>query len=151
MAQVEISEMEMEKVRQIEEFQRRLLKLNSESETDLLGLNNFLVDLDKAYAKAHDQGIQWEQVLGKCRLVIVDEELKYTRIVDSTRQLYLMLCRRNGRDPNLKEASLEDQLDYVKEEIEILVEVLEKATAFMATEEQSLQGEQGTGPEKRRQ
>lgn len=137
--------MEKQKLKDIEDFQRRLIKLDQDSETDFLGLNNFIVDLEKAYEMAHSQGIQWEQVLVKSRDVIVHEEVKFTRIIDSTRQLYLLLCKRNGREPNLQSVSVEDQLDYIKDETEILVTVLEKATAFMATEERSLQGERGTG------
>lgn len=137
--------MEKQKLKDIEDFQRRLIKLDQDSETDFLGLNNFIVDLEKAYEMAHSQGIQWEQVLVKSRDVIVNEEVKFTRIIDSTRQLYLLLCKRNGREPNLQSVSVEDQLDYIKDETEILVTVLEKATAFMATEERSLQGERGTG------
>lgn len=136
--------METRKLREIEQFQRRLVQLSNDSTTDFLGLNNFLVDLDKAYDKAHSQGIEWEQVLVQSRDVIVGEEAKCTRIIDSTRQLYVLLCKRNGREPNLQAVSLEGQLDYIKDEIEILVNVRDKATAFMATEEESLQGERGT-------
>lgn len=145
LAQVEISEMEKKKITEIEEFQQRLVKLSNDSETDFLGLNNFIVDLDQAYEKAHLQAIKWEQVLVKSRDVIVSEEVKFTRIIDSTRQLYLLLCKRNGRDPNLQNVSVEDQLDYIKEETEILASVLDRANAYMATEEKSLQGERGTG------
>lgn len=145
MAQVEISEDEERKVREIEEFQQRLSKITTDSETDILGLNNFLVDLEKAYEKARVEGIQWEQVLTESRDFIVNEEVKFNRIIDSTRQLYLLLCKRNGKDPNLKHVSVEGQLDFIKDEIDILRNVLDKATKFMATEERSLLGEKGTG------
>lgn len=144
LAQVEISEMEMQKVREIEEFQQRMVQLTNDSNTDFLGLNNFLVDLDKAYEKAHAQGIAWEQVLVKSRDVIVGEESKCTRIIDSTRQLYLLLCKRNGREPNLQDVTVEDQLDYIRDETEILVQVLKSATEFMSANEESVQGEKGT-------
>lgn len=137
--------MEEEKVHEIEKMQHQLSELNSSAETDFLGLNNFLVELEKSYEKAHSEGLQWERVLIESRNVIVGEELKFTRLIDATRQLYLLLCKRNGKEPNLRDTSVEDQLDYIKDEIEILRTVLEKATAFMATEEQSVQGEKGTG------
>lgn len=145
LAQVEISEMEEEKVHEIGQIQEQLIKLSTASETDFLGLNNFLVNLEKAYERAHSEGIQWEQVLVKSRDFIVDQEVKFTRIIDSTRQLYLLLCKRNTREPNLKDVSVEGQLDFIKDEIEILRSVLEKATKFMATEEKSVQGERGSG------
>lgn len=145
MAQVEISDMEKQKVEEIGEFQKRLVNLSNHSETEFLGLNNFLVDLDKAYEHGQSQGVKWEQVLVKSRDVIVDEETKFTRLIDSARQLYLLICKRNGKDPNLHKMSIEVQLDYIKDEIEILVDVLATATECMHQEEKSLLGEHGTG------
>lgn len=137
--------MEQQKVQEIEDFQRQLVKSRNDSETEFLGQNNFLVNLEKSYERARAQGIQWEQVLVQSRDVIVTEEAKFTRLVDSTRQLYLMLCKRSGREGNLQNVTIEDQLDYIKDEAEILVKVMEEATGFMAREEKSLIGERGTG------
>lgn len=137
--------MEQQKVQEIEDFQRQLVKSRNDSETEFLGQNNFLVNLEKSYERARAQGIQWEQVLVRSRDVIVTEEAKFTRLVDSTRQLYLMLCKRSGREGNLQNVTIEDQLDYIKDEAEILVKVMEEATEFMAREEKSLIGERGTG------
>lgn len=137
--------MEQQKVQEIEDFQRQLVKSRNDSETEFLGQNNFLVNLEKSYERARAQGIQWEQVLVRSRDVIVTEEAKFTRLVDSTRQLYLMLCKRSGREGNLQNVTIEDQLDYIKDEAEILVKVMEEATGFMAREEKSLIGERGTG------
>lgn len=61
--------------------------------------------------------------------------------MDSIQHLYLLLAVRNDEKTKLKKYDISGQLDYIRDEIEILEKIIRRAHHKMAKEKMSLLGE----------
>lgn len=67
-------------------------------------------------------------------------------MVDSIQQLYQLLAKRNDeKGIKLKKYDVSGQLDYIRDEIEILEDIIKRAHHKMAKEGMSLLGEGSNG------
>lgn len=62
-------------------------------------------------------------------------------MIDSIQHLYQLLAKRNDERSKLKKYDVSGQLDYIRDEIEILEDIIRRAHHKMAKEGMSLLGE----------
>lgn len=105
--------------------------------------------LQKEYETAKEKCVKWEKSLQATKSVIVDDEFQTWRLLDQIQQLYSVLCRRNGKDVIFKRHEVEKQLDYIKEEIETIQEIIEVSKKMMENEARSDIAENGSGKHKK--
>lgn len=64
--------------------------------------------------------------------------------MDSIQHLYTLLVTRNGDKAKFKRFDVGNQLDYIKDEMEVLENIIHKAEKKMLKETKSMLGEKGT-------
>lgn len=84
---------------------------------------------------------KWEKTLTTAKDYIVENEKQTITLVDSIEHLYQLLAKRNDEKIRLKKFDVGAQLDYIRDEIEILEDILKRAHHKMAKESQSMLGE----------
>lgn len=89
--------------------------------------------------------LKLENILNPSKEVIAEKEKEMFMLLGQIQQVYLMLCDRNDEEPKFKREQTEEQLDYIKREIEIILEVIEMANEMMALETRSDIAEYGSG------
>lgn len=77
--------------------------------------------------------------------IITEEEKEAFMELDQIQQLYLMFCQRNGIEPEFKREQVEEQLDFIKMEIEIMFDIIKMANEMMDLESRSDIAEHGSG------
>lgn len=77
--------------------------------------------------------------------VIASEEMETNMLLDQIQQLYLLFCQRNGVEPKLKREEVDQQLDFIKNEIEILTATIKLSHQMMELETRSDIAEHGSG------
>lgn len=142
-AQVEISEMDLEKVNAIEKMRQAMIKATNEAALTVMGLTNELADLEMNYNLAQSVAEKWEKILSTTKNFISDNELKTFQLIDSIRHLYNVLATRNGEEQRIESSKYEEMLDYIKDELEILQSIVNVSHNRMEKEQKSLQAEQG--------
>lgn len=65
--------------------------------------------------------------------------------LDQIQQLYLLLCKRNNMEPVLRRDQIEKQLDFIKNEIETIHEIIAMSREMLAIETRSDIAEFGSG------
>lgn len=73
------------------------------------------------------------------------EEKEVGMELDQIQQLYLLYCHRNDEEPIYKREDAEEQLDYIKTEMEKLTAAIELAHEMMELETRSDIAEHGSG------
>lgn len=101
--------------------------------------------LQKEYETAKENSAKWEKSLQSTKSVIVDNEFLTWRLLDQIQQLYSVLCRRNGKEVIFKRHEVEKQLDYIKDEIETIQEIIAVCKKMMEDEARSDIAENGSG------
>lgn len=124
LAQVEISQLEQQKLGEIEDMRKRMLKLTNEAALTVLGLKNDLSRLERSYNEFRVLGQKWEKILAKSKLAISTNYMDKNRTMDAVSTLYRMLCRRGDASGKFNRNEFETQVDGIKEEVEILSGVL---------------------------
>ncbi|XP_004523653.1 kinetochore protein Nuf2 [Ceratitis capitata] len=132
LAQVEISRLEQEKFLEIEEMRKRMVKVTNEAALTVLGLKNDLAELERSYNKARSECLRWERILANAKDCVATNELNKDRALDGIRDIYRMLRRRQGRDPVFQRHEVEKELDFIKDEIELLNEVVKECSKTRA-------------------
>lgn len=99
----------------------------------------------KSYDKTKIECMKWENVLVPTRQIIGEKEKSIFMRLDQIQQLYSLLCKRIGAEPNYKRNQVEEQLDFIKREIETIEEIIELSTAMVAIETKSDIAEFGSG------
>lgn len=89
--------------------------------------------------------LKLENVLHPTKEVIAEREKEMFMLIDQIQQMYQLLCSRNGEQPKFKREDIDGQLDYIKRELEIMVEVIEMAYEMEALETRSDIAEHGSG------
>nr|XP_017089803.1 uncharacterized protein LOC108120584 [Drosophila bipectinata] len=124
LAQVEISQLEQQKLGEIEDMRKRMLKLTNEAALTVLGLKNDLSRLERSYNEFRVLGQKWEKILAKSKLAISTNYMDKNRTMDAVSTLYRTLCRRGDASGKFNRNEFETQIDGIKEEVEILSGVL---------------------------
>lgn len=89
--------------------------------------------------------MEWENVLPAAKNVVALEEMETYMLLDQIQQLYLLFCQRNGMEPEFKREEVEEQLDFIKTEMEIMTEIIELSHEMMEQESRSDIAEHGSG------
>lgn len=76
---------------------------------------------------------------------VVDKQTQTFMHLDQIQQIYALLCNRNGINPKFKREQVEEQLDFIKEEIETIQEIIELSFEMVAIETRSDIAECGSG------
>lgn len=100
--------------------------------------------LQKKYEQAKKEYLKWESVLAPTKDAIAEKERESFMLCDQIQQMYKMLCERNGVEPKLKREQTEEQLDYIKVEMEIIMQVIALASEMMDLETRSDIAEHGS-------
>ncbi|XP_017470864.1 PREDICTED: kinetochore protein Nuf2-like [Rhagoletis zephyria] len=132
LAQVEISRLEQEKFLEIEEMRKRMVNVTNEAALTVLGLKNDLAELERSYNTARSECLHWERILANAKDCVAANELNKDRALDGIRDIYRMLRRRQGRDPVYQRHEVEKELDFIKDEIELLKEVVKECNKTVA-------------------
>lgn len=85
--------------------------------------------------------LKWEKILSKSKDYIAENEKETITLIDSIQHLYQLLANRNDEKTKLKKFDISGQLDYIRDEIEILEDIIKRAHHKMAKEGMSLLGE----------
>lgn len=88
--------------------------------------------------------MKWEKILSNTKDYIADNERHTLTLVDSIHQLYSIFAKRNQEKVQFKRFEIADQLDYIRDEIEILEDIIKRANVKMGKEGKSLLVEKGT-------
>ncbi|KAH8255636.1 hypothetical protein KR038_007729 [Drosophila bunnanda] len=125
LAQVEISQLEQQKLGEIENMRQRMVQITNEAALTVLGLKNDLARLERSYNESRVQCLKWEKILAHSKDVISNGAMDKDRTLEAINNLYRVLCRR--RDvPGWTYGSVEQKLDIIKNEVDILVGVMEQ-------------------------
>lgn len=84
-------------------------------------------------------------MLPEAKGVIASEEMETHMLLDQIQQLYLLLCQRSGVEPKFKREQVDEQLDFMKTEIEIMTDTLKLSHEMMELETRSDIAEHGSG------
>lgn len=93
--------------------------------------------LQKDYEKSKADCVKWETTLEQTKEEIVSKEFLTCRLLDQIQQIYGLFCKRNGEDIVFKRDEVEKQLDYIKEEIETIQEIIQVSKKIMEKESRS--------------
>ncbi|XP_063696027.1 cilia- and flagella-associated protein 73-like [Culicoides brevitarsis] len=123
LAQVEISEMEQQKIKSVEDIRQQMVRATNNAAQIILSLDNELDELERSYSTIKQESLKWEKILATTKDHISDNELITNRLLDSINQLYRLLCKRNDVESKFLRTNPEAQLDYIKDEIEMLQKI----------------------------
>ncbi|KRG02803.1 cilia- and flagella-associated protein 73 isoform X2 [Drosophila mojavensis] len=126
LAQQEISKLENQKLQEIEEMRQHMVKITNEAALTVLGLKNDLSKLERSYRESQTQCLKWEKILTRTKDVISSNYLEKQRNISAINVLYNLLCRRRDKASDIPRDSMEQQLDFIKDELLILTELLKE-------------------------
>ncbi|XP_030377385.1 uncharacterized protein LOC115626226 [Scaptodrosophila lebanonensis] len=129
LAQVEINKLEMQKIQEIEEMRKTMLKVTNEAALTVLGLKNDLAKLERSYNNSRTMCLKMEKILGTTKDTVTMNDLDKDRTLDCVQILYRLLCKRRDIDASFSRRDVESSMDFIKREVELLVRVLRKIKA----------------------
>ena len=91
----------------------------------------------RQYDIARMESLKWEKILAGTKDVISDKEALTFCLLDQIQQLYRMFCKRNNIEPIFQRHQIEEQLDFIKEEIDTIHEIIQLSDQLMAKEQRS--------------
>lgn len=97
--------------------------------------------IQRNYNNAKTETLKWEKILSKSKDFIAENEKETIMLIDSIQHLYQLLAKRNDQKIRLKKFDVSGQLDYIRDEIEILEDIIKRAGHKMAKEGMSMLGE----------
>lgn len=101
LAQVEISQLEQQKLQEIEKMRQRMVQITNEAALSVLGLKNDLARLERSYNESRVQCLRWEKILANSKDAITNSFMDKDRTLDAINNLYRILCRRRGESETL--------------------------------------------------
>lgn len=137
MAQVEVAEKEKECIQAVAEIREDMAKTTNDANLIILGLESALLNVQNDYDAAKADCVKWEKSLESMKEAIVDKEFLTRRLLDQIQQLYMLFCKRNNEDVVYYRDQVEEQLDYIKEEIETIQEIIDVSNTMQEKEERS--------------
>ncbi|KAG5679017.1 hypothetical protein PVAND_008621 [Polypedilum vanderplanki] len=139
--QIEISEREQQLVKGIEHVRQTMIDSTAKAAQRIIELNDELAELESHYNQARTETLKWENTLATAKDFIAENEKQTITLVDSIQHLYHLLTTRNDEKVKLKKFDVGGQLDYIRDEIEILEDIIKRAHHKMEKEGQSMLGE----------
>ncbi|XP_055912563.1 uncharacterized protein LOC129946408 isoform X2 [Eupeodes corollae] len=109
----------------IEDCMKKCDSLNK-AKLALLGLNSELSELERTSAQVHSECLRLENIIGDTKDCLIDHKTTKRRIIDGITIMYRLVCKRRGLSPIFSEEDVEKRLDFIKEEIEILRDVIKE-------------------------
>lgn len=88
--------------------------------------------------------MKWEKILAATKDVIADKETITFRLLDQIQQLYGLFCKRNNESIVFDRNQINEQLDYIKNEIEFMQDVIQASNDMMMNEKKSLIAQHGS-------
>lgn len=88
--------------------------------------------------------MKWEKILAATKDVIADKETITFRLLDQIQQLYGLFCKRNNESNVFDRNKINEQLDYIKNEIEFMQDVIQASNDMMMNEKKSLIAQHGS-------
>uniref|UniRef100_A0A1W7R513 DUF4200 domain-containing protein n=1 Tax=Aedes albopictus TaxID=7160 RepID=A0A1W7R513_AEDAL len=144
LAQVEISEIEQQKIQEIETIRDNLMESTKTALHIITGLNNDLSELQGRYVRAWEECLKWEKSITTAKSYMAANEMKTSCMLDAIYHLYCMIRKRRGEQPKYLRGNVEKQLDFIKEEAGIMQEIYNLAVKKLAKENMSLAAEKGS-------
>ncbi|XP_055842562.1 glucose dehydrogenase [FAD, quinone]-like [Episyrphus balteatus] len=126
MTQVEVSELQKNKLQEIEEIRLQMIKITNEAMLTVLGLNNELSELERAYAQTRSECLKLENIIANTKDCIIENTFTKTRIVDEIYIMYRLLCKRRGLSTVINKDEIEKLCDFIKDEIGIIQGVIKE-------------------------
>ncbi|XP_031626714.1 structural maintenance of chromosomes protein 1A [Contarinia nasturtii] len=149
LAQDEVSENDSVCLEKIEKMQGDIVKTSNEATLMIAGLENRLIELEKNYENVKSECLKFENVLHPAKEIITEKEKEMFMLLDQIQQMYLLLCARNCEEPKFKREQIDEQLagqlDYIKREIEMILETIDLAREMEALEMRSDIASYGSG------
>ncbi|XP_001356279.1 uncharacterized protein [Drosophila pseudoobscura] len=124
LAQVEISQLQLQKLEEIENMRNRMLLMTNEAALTVLGLKNDLGRMERSYSQARQTCLKWEKILTSCKDVIANNNLDKECSMECILTLYKMICKRRGIKPSLRSYEMPLILDFIKYEVDLWNDVL---------------------------
>ncbi|XP_017151212.2 uncharacterized protein LOC108161460 [Drosophila miranda] len=124
LAQVEISQLQLQKLEEIENMRNRMLLITNEASLTVLGLKNDLGRMERSYREARQTCLKWEKILTSCKDVIAKNNLDKECSMECILTLYKMICKRRGIKPSLRSYEMPLILDFIKYEVDLWNDVL---------------------------
>ncbi|XP_055912560.1 uncharacterized protein LOC129946408 isoform X1 [Eupeodes corollae] len=124
--QAEVCELQKNKLQEIESIRLEMIKLTDKAKLALLGLNSELSELERTSAQVHSECLRLENIIGDTKDCLIDHKTTKRRIIDGITIMYRLVCKRRGLSPIFSEEDVEKRLDFIKEEIEILRDVIKE-------------------------
>ncbi|ALC38143.1 CG17564 [Drosophila busckii] len=137
LAQVEISELENQKLQEIEQMRQQMVKFTNEAALTVLGLKNDLAKLERSYNESRALVHKWERILKTAKQTIAAHFMEKECNLNAVDALYRLLCKRRNMTPGLRRDDIEQQLNFIKREMELLHEIareFETETASKSTD-----------------
>lgn len=97
LAQVEISELEEQKVNEIEEMHKHMKEVINDAAADIMGLQNDLAEMDRSYTKLNTTCSKWEATLANAKDMVANNDLQKAQTMDGIRFMYVLLCHHRCR------------------------------------------------------
>ncbi|KAL5290617.1 CCDC42 family protein [Megaselia abdita] len=127
LVQVEVNMHEENKTKEMEDLRKNLLRVTNEAALTVLGLNNELSQMERQYVMCRNECLKWEMTLTEIRNSISEKQLEEERLIDALFQMYRLLLRHSGRDAKYCRTDVENLFDVIREEVDILEQVLKIA------------------------
>lgn len=89
--------------------------------------------------------MQLESALASIKDIINEKEKVTFMQLDQIQQLYSLLCKRINVEPHFKRNQVEEQLDFIKKEIETIQEIIKLSNEMIANDTRSDIAECGSG------
>lgn len=102
MAQVEITRLEQQKIQEIDEMRKHMVKVTNEAALTVLGLKNDLTELERSYNQALSECSKWEKILGTAKTTVAVNDLNKERALDGVHYMYRLLCKRRSKCHQVK-------------------------------------------------
>lgn len=99
LAQVEISQLEQQKLQEIEEMRKRMVQVTNEVSLTVMGLKNDLTELERSYNTARAECSNWEKIMANAKNVVASHDLNKDRSLDGVHYMYRLLCKRRSESP----------------------------------------------------
>ncbi|XP_017069643.2 uncharacterized protein LOC108106905 [Drosophila eugracilis] len=129
LAQVEITELENQKLHEVEVMRQRMVQITSDAALTVLGLKNDLARLDRSYVNSRATCLKWEKILSTCKDATSNYNLDKERMHDGIQILYRMLCKRRDIVPSYHSHDIDKILTFAMREISLLSSVLQELDA----------------------
>ncbi|XP_063911385.1 coiled-coil domain-containing protein 42 [Zophobas morio] len=109
-----------ENLGELENARAKTSKMVEENKFKILGLNNVVADLRSRYNTAFREALHWENLVLAIKRHSYEKYQEIIEVRESSRNVYLQMCKRKGEMPKIREDDFEKQLIFIKETLKEL-------------------------------